>query len=451
MSNQLTCSDPYGYVPGLDNGNASGPSPLSNPNATTWYSGLGEVISVSKTITIDSVFASFTLNQQGGNYSTAGYLYEIWLTGFVNNGINGNVINGGHSLFLTNGLTLDCYDLLVIDTQDVNDPSEGNITKVLVADPLYSEELSAYVSSIQQGFQSFSVSTTALTEYANNGVFRLENDISHRVNFNAKDLSLLINKPLIPYTTYGSLWIDSPKDVLSYPQMAAGNSLRLQKRNNPESGFEVVISDPPTYRGQVNDETTNDVALNLNNVRVGDSITLTLVAPCQFNYQKGDDVYVSSTLIDVKSGSYGIQYIKCMVVSFASNVLELMVKFRPSGASASGTKWYIISEVDQINIPISSNYYFWLLDDPDMLEYDLLSCVFSVRLQIDENKRFNRYVFRYKPDNSSSWKYIETTETNTIINNVLPNTIFDEEIMGFNDSTGDYCGFSDSGTFNTFF
>jgi hypothetical protein len=91
------------------------------------------------------------------------------------------------------------------------------------------------------------------------------------------------------------------------------------------------------------------------------------------------------------------------------------------------------------------------LDPSEILEYNLLNCVFSVRLQIEDNKRFNRYVFRYKPDNSSSWKYVETTETNTIIDNILPNTIFDEEIMGFNDSTGDYCGFSDSGTFNTFF
>ena len=748
MSNQLTCNDPFGYSPGLEDGNASGPSPVSNSNALTWKSSLNEIQSISKTITIDSVFASFTLNQQGGNYSTSGYLYEIWLDGFVNNDDDGNIVNGGHWIFLVNALTLDCYDLVVVDTQDVDDPTYGNITKVLVADPTYSEEFSSYIDLIQQGLQVYFISTTPLTEYANKGVFRLENNISRKVNFNAKDLSLIINEPLLSYSSNGSLWIESPESVLSYPQLSPGNSLRLQRNDNRDSGFEVVINGTPTYRGQINDVTPGDLyysiffvsstvgftvgidnegspvilrtldaganweivtpaemkttpkavafittpnsqsmytgftvgnsgaifrttdtgdtweemtsnssenlygisiydedniwavgsngevlygtsggdtwtaqtsgvstslnsvffvddltgwavgnsgtvietedggttwtdktsvsgttqnlygvfftsatrgyacggsgtiirtntdgdswttrasgttsdlssvyfigntgicvgsggsltkttdggitwnasgisgygslysvqmlsttniwssgddtyikkstnggsswtssippntPLNLNKVKAGQKVRLSLNLPYQVNYSKGDVVFVSKQMIDVKSGSYGIEYIKAIVLAFNSGILDLMVSFKPTGASASGSKWYIISEVDQINIPISSNYYLSLLDPSEILEYNLLNCVFSVRLQIEDNKRFNRYVFRYKPDNSSSWKYVETTETNTIIDNILPNTIFDEEMMGFNDSTGDYCGFSDSGTFNTFF
>jgi len=748
MSSQLTCKDPFGYNPGLEDGNASGPSPVSDANATTWYSSLGNIPNVSKTITIDSVFSSFTLNQQGGNYSTSGYLYEIWLDGFVNNATDGNIVNGGHWIFFINVITLDCYNLVVVDTQDVDDPTEGNITKVLVADPTYSEAFSKYVDAIQQGEQVYRISTTPLTEYANKGVFRLDNDIRRKVNFNAKDLSLIIDQPLLSYTSTGSLWIDSPESVLSYPQLKVGNSLRLQKRDNRDSGFEVVINGTPTYRSQINDVTPGDLfysiffvsssvgfvvgsdnegspvilktsdagttwkivtpeemnttpraiafittpnsqsmytgftvgnsgaifkttdtgdtweevtsnsvenlysisifdednmwvvgsngevlygtsegdtwaaqtsgisenlnsvyfvdadtgwavgdsgtvietedggatwtdktsvsgttedlygvfftsltrgyacgangtiirtntdgdswttrnsgttntlrsvyfigstglcvgtngtltkttdggitwnasgisgygslysvqmlstsniwssgddtyikkstnggsswsssippntPLNLNKVKAGTKITMSLVPPYQFTYEKGDVVYVSKQLIDVKSGNYGIEYVKAIVLSFNNGTLDLMVSFKPNGASASGSKWYIISEVDQINIPISSNYYFGLLSPSEILDYNLLNCVFSVRLQIEDNKRFNRYVFRYKPDNSSSWKYVETEEANTIIDNVLPNTIFLEEIMGFNDSTGDYCGFSESGTFNTFF
>jgi photosystem II stability/assembly factor-like uncharacterized protein len=748
MSNQLTCNDPFGYSPGLEDGNSSGPSPVSNSNTFLWYSNNGDIVQVSKSITIDSVFASFTLNQQGGNYSTSGYLYEIWFNDFVNNGNDGNVLNGGHWLFLTNGLTLDCYDLVIVDTQDVNDPTHGNITKVLVADPAYSEELSKYVDSIQVGEQLYYISTTPLTEYANKGVFRLDNNIKRKVNFNSKDLSRIIDQPLLSYSSNESLWINSPESVLSYPQLSEGNSLRLQKNDNRDSGFEVVINGTPTYRGQINDVTPGDVyysiffvnptlgftvgtdnegspvilrtldggaswllvtpvemkitpkavafittpnilsmytgytvgnsgtifktvdsgetwqelesnsdenlhgisiydenniwvvgangeiihgtsdgtfwspqisgvsadlnsvffvddmtgwavgdsgtvvetedggltwadktsvsgttedlygvfftsltrgyacgsagtiirtntdgdswttrnsgttndlrsvyfigdtgicvgssgsltkttdggitwnasgisgygslysvqmlsttniwssgddtyikkttnggsswtssvppntPLNLVKAKIGQKVRLSLVFPYQFNYKKGDVVYVSKQMIDVKSGNYGIEYLKGVVLSFSNGILDLMVSFKPSGASASGSKWYIISEVNQINIPISSNYYLSLLDQSEILEYNLLNSVFSVRLQIEDNKAFNRYVFRYKPDNSSSWKYVETTESNTVIDNILPNTIFDEQIMGFNDSTGDYCGFSDSGTFNTFF
>ena len=116
MSNKLTCNDPFGYNPGLEDGNSSGPSPVSNSNLTVWKSSLGQIAKVSKTITIDSVFASFSLNQQGGNYSTSGYLYEIWLYGFVNNGVNGNILNSNHWLFFVNLLTLDTYDLVIVDS-----------------------------------------------------------------------------------------------------------------------------------------------------------------------------------------------------------------------------------------------------------------------------------------------------------------------------------------------
>lgn len=748
MSNKLTCNDPFGYSSGLEDGNVSGPSPVSNSNLTTWKSSLGEIVKVSKTITIDSVFASFTLNQQGGNYSTSGYLYEIWLDGFVNNGVDGNILNGGRWLFFFNLLTLDVYDLVIVETQDVNDPIKGNVTKILVADPTYSEKLSRYIDSIQLGLQVYAASTIPLTEYSNNDVFDINNDIERKVNFNAKDLSLIINQPLLSYTSTTSLWIDSPEKVLSYPQMKIGNSLRLQRRDNRDAGFEVVINGQPTYRSQISDitpgdlyhsiffvntaigftvgsdnegspiilktldsgatwvivtpaemknipkavafvgtqnsqskytgftvgnsgeifktedtgetweqvesnstenlygisiydedniwvvgsngevlygissgdtwtaqtsgtsqnlnsvffindttgwavgnagtvietedggttwtdktsvsgttqnlygvfftsptrgyacgsggtiirtntdgdswttrdsQTTNDLRsvyfignvgicvgtngtvtkstdgginwnssringygslysvqmlstsaiwssgddtyikrsvdggtqwsssvppstpLNLTKVKAGKKITLNLVYPYQHNYKKGDTVYVSKQMIDIKSGNFGIQYVKAIVLSFDNGVLDLMVSFKPNGASASGSKWYIISEVNQINIPISSNYYLSLLGSSEILEYNLLSCVFSVRLQIQENKKFNRYIFRYKPDNSSTWKYVETTNRNTIIENILPNTIFQEEIMGFNDSTGEYCGFSESGTFNTFF
>lgn len=747
MSNQLICKDPFGYKPGLEDGNASGPSPVSNANGQSWLSPSG-VVKLSKNITIDSVFASFTLNQQGGNYSNSGYLYEIWISGFVNNSTNGNILNGGWWLYLTDLLTLDTYNLVIVDTQDVNDPIKGNVTKVLVSDPTYSEKFSKYVNLVQLGEQLYKVSSTPLLEYANRSVFTLDNNISRKVNFNAKDLSLIIEKPLLSYTTSQSLWIDSPETVLDYPQLKVGNSLRLQRADNKESGFEVKISAQPTYRSQINDMTPGDIyhciffinssigfsvgsdvigapvilktidaganweivtplemkttpkaiafiptlnaqskytgftvgnsgaifkttdtgetweevtsnttshlhsisivdednmwavgssgevlygtaegdtwtqqtsgvsqtlnsvyfiddmtgwavgnsgtvietedagttwtnktsvsdttqnlygvfftsatrgyacgasgiiirtntdgdswtirpssttkdlksiyfvgntgiavgdsgtvtkttdggiswnasnikgygnlysvqmlttsniwssgddtyiknstnggstwtssippntPLNLNKVKVGRKITLGLVPPYQFDYKKGDVVYVSKTMIDIKSGNYGIEYIKALVLSFENGMLNLMVSFKPNGSSASGSKWYIISEVNQINIPISSNYYFSLLSDQERLEYNVMNSVFSVRVQIEGNKRFNRYVFRYKPDNSSSWKYVETSETNTIINNVLPNTIFLEEIMGFNDSTGDHCGFSESGTFNTFF
>jgi photosystem II stability/assembly factor-like uncharacterized protein len=747
MSNQLTCKDPFGYKPGLEDGNSSGPSPVSNSNGQSWFPPAG-ILKISKTITIDSIFASFSLNQQGGNYSTSGYLYEIWLDGFVNNDEDGNVLNGGWWIYLTDLLTLYTYNLLIVDTQDVNDPTEGNITKILVADPSYYEVLSSYVNAIQLGEQSYRLSSTPLLEYANRSVFPLDNNIVRRVNFNSKDLSLLINRPLLSYTSDQSLWIDSPESVLSYPQLKVGNSLRLERFDNKDSGFEVTIASTPTYRSQINDVTpgdvyysvffvnaslgfcvgsdnigaptilrTNDVGqtweiitpsemketpraiaflptpsspsmytgftvgnsgeifktvdsgdtwdkitsnttshlygisivdedniwavgssgtiiygtsegeswssqtsgvsvslnsvsffdssigwavgnsgtvvetedggvtwtdktsvsdttqnlygvfftsatrgyacgsagtiirtntdgdswtlrnsgttndlrsiyfigntgicvgangvvtkttdggitwnasgidgygslysvqmltasnvwasgddtyiknstnggsswtssippntpLNLNKVKAGKKISLGLVPPYQFDYKKGDTVYVSKSLIDVKSGNYGVEYVKAIVLSFQNGMLDLMVSFKPTNATASGSKWYIISEVNQINIPIASNYYFLLLNDQERLEYNLMNCVFSVRLQIEENKRFNRYVFRYKPDNSSSWKYVETDETNTIIDNVLPNTIFLEEVMGFNDSTGEYCGFSESGTFNTFF
>lgn len=449
MSNKLTCTDPFAYRPGLDDGNASGPSPVSNANLAAWTS-FSDVVKFSKTITIDSVFASFTLNQQGGNYTTNGYLYEIWLDGFVNNDpVEGNIINGGHWLFVFNGLTLESYDVVVVDTQDVADPIEGNITKVLVADPSYSDGLLRYVDSIQSGEELYIISGTPLAEHATDGVFGLDNNISRRINFISKNPSQLISKPLLPFSTGTSLWIESPESVLEYPQLSIGNSLRLQKRDNRDSGFEVVINGTPTYRGQVSDEAT--AQLNLGSLATGSTISLSISTPTQNQYNKGDQVYISPSIIDVRSGNYGIQYVRATVLSFVSGVLSLMVTFRPNGASSAGSNWYVISEVDQINIPISSTVYFSLLDPGEIPGYDLLNCVFSVRLQIEENRRFNRYVFRYKPDNSSAWKYINASSGNTIIENVLPNTVFDEEVMGFNDSTGDFCGFSQKGTFNTFF
>jgi hypothetical protein len=450
MSNQLTCKDPFGYKPGLEDGNSFGPSPVSNSNIIKWLSSNDGILRVSKTITIDSVFASYTLNQQGGNYSTSGYLYEIWLDGFVNNNnVQGNVLNGGKWIFFNNELNLMVYDLVVVDTQDVIDPTFGNITKILVADPTYSQDFSNYVNLIQQGDQYYFISTTPLLEHANSSPFDIQNDIVRSVNFNSKDISRIIDKPLLSYSSNGSLWIESPETVLSYPQLVEGNSLRLERRDNPESGFEVTINGTPTYRGQINDVSSENI--NLNTIKLGSKISMNLTQPYQFYYKKGDTVYVSNTLIDIKSGNYGIEYFKATVLSFENGTLNLMVTFKPAGASAAGTQWYVISEVDQINIPISSSYYISILDQSELLEYDLLSCVFSVRLQIQKNKRFNRYVFRYKPDNSSQWKYFETTEESTIIENILPNTIFFEEIMGFNDETGGYCGFSDQGTFNTFF
>jgi len=749
MSNQLTCKDPFGYSPGLEDGNPSGPSPVSNANVVRWKSSTGEILRVSKTLTIDSVFSSYTLNQQGGNYSTSGYLYEIWIDGFVNNGNQeGNLLNGGRWIFFVNELDLSVFDLVIVDTQDVTDPTYGNITKVLVADSTYSNVFSKYVDSIQLGEQVYFISSSPLTEYANRSVFDIDNDIIRKVNFNAKDLSKIINKPLLSYSSNGSLWIESPESVLSYPQLIKGNSLRLQRRDNPESGFEVIIDGTPTYRSQISDMTPGDLfysiffinsslgftvgtnneghpvvlkttnsgstwklvtpkemkntprsiafmdtinsqsmytgfvvgnsgsifkttdsgetweeidsgtnenlhsitlldedniwavgsngevlygtsdgslwssqtsgvvtnlnsvhfidsltgwavgnsgtvietedggstwtdktsvsgtsqdllgvfftsstrgyacgkngtiirtntdgdswttrnsgtsndlrsvwfignvgicvgnngsvtkttdgginwnpstisgygslysvqmlntslfwssgndtyikttsnggsswtssippttPLNLKKIKAGSKVTINLEIPYQFEYKKGDTIYVSKSLIDVKSGNYGIDYFKAIVLSFDNGVLDAMVSFKPTGASASGSKWYVISEVDQINIPISLNYYISNLTQEEILEHNLLNCVFSVRLQIQENKRFNRYVFRYKPHNSSTWKYVETTSSSTIIENVLPNTIFLEEIMGFNDSTGGYSGFSDQGTFNTFF
>lgn len=759
MSNQLTCKDPFGYKPGLEDGNSQGPSPVSNSNLVTkYYAPLdaNQIIKISKSITIDSVFASFTLNQQGGNYSVSGYLYEIWFDGYINNDpSNANILNGGKWLFLSNLLTLDTYDLVIIDTQDVNDPTYGPITKVLVADPLYIEELSSYVTKTASGEERYSISYSPLVESGNNAVFPLENNIVRRVNFNAKDLSRIIDRPLLSYSsnTYGSMsiWFESPESVLSYPQLVPGNSLRLESNENPDSGFEVVINGTPTYRGQLNDITPGDVyysirfvsgsigfvagvdregrptvlrtkdsggtwsdvtpsglklipksiafdptsgptdytifivgdqgsayrsddtgetwtsldtgttdglkgafalssdllwvvgangtvlfssdngdtwssqtsgvsvtlnsvhfisdtkgwvvgnsgtvietedggltwidrtsnsdttedlysvfftrenrgyacgnngiiirtnttgdtwtirpsgttaslrslsfvtssgtdvgvavglggvvvrtndggiswnasnvggygsfysnqmlssttvwasgddtyikrstnagaswtssippntPLNLNKVVAGSKIKLNLVAPYQYQYTKGDVVYISKTIIDIKSGNFGNDYVKALVLSFDAGVLEAMVSFKPDTTTASGSKWYIISEVDQINIPISDNYYFSLLNQSEILQYNVLNCVFSVRLQIEETKVFDRYVFRYKPENSSFWRYVVTTESNTIIENVIPNTVFDEEIMGFNDSTTDYCGFSETGVFNTFF
>lgn len=450
MSSKLTCNDPFGYNSGLEDGNSSGPSPVSNSNLGVWKSSLGQIIKVSKAITIDSVFASFSLNQQGGNYSSSGYLYEIWLDGFVNNGVNGNLLNSNHWLFFVNLLTLDVHDLVVVETQDVDDPTYGNITKVLVADPIYSEKFSKYVNEIQLGSQVYSISTTPLAEYANKGVFDLNNDIQRKVNFSSKNPPLLIDAPLLSYTTPTSLWIESPESVLTYPQLKPGNSLRLQRRDNSNAGFEVIINGTPSYRSQINDVTTSSI-LNLSDLKIGKKIALDLNSPYQVSYNKGDVVYVSNQIIDIKSGNFGLDYVKAIVLSFDSGTLELMVTFKPNNALAAGSNWYIISEVNQINIPISSNYYLSLLGSTDILDYNLLNCIMTVRLQVQDNKKFNRYVFRYKPDNSSTWKYVETILTNTIIENVLPNTVFQEEIMGFNDSTGDYCGFSESGTFNTFF
>lgn len=759
MSNQLTCKDPFGYKPGLEDGNSQGPSPVSNSNLITKIyapTQPDQIIKISKTITIDSVFASFTLNQQGGNYSTSGYLYEIWFDGYVNNGSqNGNVLNGGKWIFLANLLTLDTHNLVIVDTQDVNDPTYGPITKVLVADPLYSEDFSSYVTKTALGKEQYSISYSPLTESANIETFPLKNTIKRKVNFNEKDLSKIIDKPLLSYSSNATgsmnIWFESPESVLSYPQLVPGNSLRLERNDNPDSGFEVVINGTPTYRGQLNDSTPGDVyysirfvsgsigfvagvdregvpvvlrtkdsgstwdivtpsglklipksitfdpnsgptdytifivgdrgsayrsddtgetwteldtgttqglrgvftysgtdiwavgtagtvlfssdsgdtwtaqtsgvsvdlnsvhfisdtkgwiagnsgtvietedggttwtdrtsttdttqdlysifftsatrgyacgnngiiirtnttgdswtirpsntnvplrsisffrssgvdtgvavglngvitrttnggiswtasnvggygsfysnqmlsssvvwasgddtyikrstnsgaswtasvpasiPLNLNTVSIGSKITLNLVAPYQYPYKKGDVIYIAKTIIDVKSGVFGINYAKAIVLSFENGTLKAMVTFKPTSATASGSKWYIISEVDQINIPISDNYYFSLLNQSEILQYNVLNCVFSVRLQIEENKVFNRYVFRYKPENSSSWKYVETSDANTIIENVVPNTVFDEEIMGFNDSTTDYCGFSETGVFNTFF
>lgn len=753
MSNQLTCKDPFGYIPGLEDGNPNGPSPVSSSNLVTKTYESGQIIKISKTITIDSVFASFTLNQQGGNYSVSGYLYEIWFNGYINNDPGqGNVLSGGKWLFLKNLLTLGTTNLLIVDTQDVNDPTYGPITKVLVADPLYSEEFSSYVTATSSGQERYSISYSPLIEHGTVLPFPLANNISRRVNFNAKDLSQIIDAPLLTYTSNSpgsmSLWFNSPESVLSYPQLVVGNSLRLQRRDNPDSGFEVVISGTPTYRGQLNDitpgdlfysvrfvtssigfiagvdnegsptilktlnagsswsvitpdgikatpksisyvpglntqgkytlfvvgdsgmayrtddtgetweelntgttsnlrsvfayddshvwavgtagevifssdegdtwsqqtsgvsttlnsihfidedrgwavgslgtvietedggstwtdrtsvsDTTQDLysvfftsptrgyacgsggiiirtnttgdswtirqsgttqqlrsisfigstgiavglngtvtkttdggitwnpsnvggygsfysnqmlstsniwasgddtyiknstnggsswtsslppntPLNLNKVRVGTKITLSMVPPYNFVYERGQVVYVSKSIIDVKSGNFGIDYVKAIVLSFENGVLDAMVSFKPTGTTASGSKWYIISEVDQINIPILDNYYFSLLNQSELTQYNVLNCVFSVRLQVEGNKAFDRYVFRYKPKNSSFWKYLETRDLNTIIENVLPNTVFDEEIMGFNDSTTDYCGFSETGVFNTFF
>lgn len=753
MSN-IACKDPFGYKPGLESGDALGPSPLNIGELFTSSSLAGGTLKrISQQITIDSVFSSFTLNQEGGNLSRSGYLYEIWVQGFINNSDEeGNIINGGKRLFLLDLLTLKEYELVVIDTQDVNDATYGNITKILVVDPLYLTDLIGYINLIQEGEQKYLIGSIPLTEYSNSSVFDLDNDIDHKVNFISTEREKLIDLPLLPCSrnTSGSmsLCFSSPESALLYPQLSQGNSLRLQKINNPEDGFEVKINGTPTYIGQLSDRTPGDIYystffisasigwsmgltndgnpsilkttdagatwknqaptslrstpkssyfidedagfivgssslfmktvdggltweqsnlfvdgvltenLNLNAIhRQGDylwvagnkgtvitydistetwalqtsgvsenlndiyfidenygwavgnagtiietedggatwvdktsvsgtlenlygvhftsatrgyvcgengtilrtntdgdswttresntlnslrsisfinantgfsvgysgaitkttdggitwnssliggyanlysvqmlsatniwvsgddtyiknstnsggswsskyppntpvnlktlklsrKLSLNLIPPINGSYVKGQDLVISKGLVNIRSGSYGIDYFKAKVLGLDQYRLNVIPTYKPQNSIAAGSKWYIISEVDQINIPISNNYYFSLLTQSEILEYKLLSCVSSARLQITTDPKFNKYVFRYKPENSDTWHYLETSDANTAINNLLPNTIYWYEIMGMNTNTNQYCGFSSTRTFNTFY
>lgn len=753
MSN-IACKDPFGYKPGLESGDAAGPSPLNIGELFTSSSLSGGTLKkLSKEITIDSVFSSFTLNQEGGNWTRSGYLYEIWIQGFINDSDEkGNILNGGKKLFLLDLLTLSEYELVIVDTQNVNNLIYGEITKVLVADPLYLTELLTYVNLIQGGEQKYLIGSIPLAEYSNSSVFDIENDIDHKVNFITTEKEKLINLPLLSCSrnTSGSmsLCFSSPESILSYPQLTQGKSLRVQKINNPEDGFEVKINGTPTYVGQINDRTPGDiyystffvsssigwsvgltneggpsilktidtgttwkkqqpaslrstpkslyfidqdtgfiagssslfmktedsgvtweeinlyadgvltqnvnlnaihgqgdflwvvgnngviavydittetwtlqtsgVSTNLNDVyfvnedygwAVGDAgtvietedggttwvdktsvsgttenlygvhftsttrgyacgengiiirtntdgdswttresdtvsslrsisfinanvgfavgysgiitktinggitwnsssiggyanlysiqmlsssniwvsgddtyiknstnsgsswdskyppntpinlktlklsrkLSLNVIPPINGSYVKGQDLVVSKTLVNIRSGSYGIDYFKAKTIGLNQYRLSIIPTYKPQNSIAAGSKWYIISEVDQINIPISNNYYFSLLTQSEILEYKILNCVSSARLQITKDPKFNKYVFRYKPDNSDTWHYLETSESNTAINNLLPNTIYRYEIMGMNTYTNQYCGFSPTRTFNTFY
>ena len=752
MSNNINCKDPFGYKPGLEDGNPSGPSPL-NIGELYVSSSTGSLKKISTEITIDSVFSSFSLNQDGGNWSRSGYLYEIWIDGFINDsGEEGNIINGGKRLFLLDELTLNEYDLVVIDTQNVNDDVYGNITKILVSDPLYLDELLSYINLIQLGDQKYLVGSIPLTEYSNDSLFDINNDIDHKVNFISIDRSRIIDEPLLSCSvnTSGSmkLCFESPESTLEYPQLIIGNRLRLEKSNNPDSGFEVEINEDPTYLGQIADQTPGDIyystffvssslgwsvginndgtpsilkttdsgstwinqtpdglrktplssyfidedigfivgksslfletsdggetwnesdlfnesiipsnvnlnsingnedtlwvvgdagsvisydissqtwsiqsspvsenlnsvyfvdseygwavgnigtiietedggstwtdktsvsgttqnlygvhfttrtrgyacgdngtiirtntdgdswttrnsntssslrsiyfinsnigisvgysgrltvtqnggitwssssiggygnlysvqmltssniwasgddtyiknsvnggqtwsskyppntPINLKNIRLGKKVSLNLIPPISRIYTKGTDLVISKNLVDIRSGSYGVDYFKAKVLSMDGTTLNIVPIFKPQNSTAAGSKWYIISEVDQINIPISDNYYFSLLSDSEILEYNVINCVSSARLQITENSKFNQFTFRYKPENSQEWKYLITTELNTQISNLLPNTIYWYQIMGINTYTNEYSGFSSTKSFNTFY
>lgn len=454
MSTNLVCKDPFGYKAGLESGDPLGPSPINIGEIFISNSGIGGGLKkISTEITIDSVFSSFSLNQDGGNWSRSGYLYEIWIAEFVNNNERGNILNSGKSLFLLDRLTLQEYELVIIDTQDVNDITYGDITKVLVADPLYLVDLLKYVNLILQGQESYSVGTIPLAEYSDDSLFSLQNDIEHRINLINLDRQRILDLPLNQYSSNQeesmSVRFYSSNLTLSYPEFKIGGSLRLEKRDNPQDGFEVTVNQTPTYIGQLSDQ--SDSYIEYLSLKIGAIVSLNLTSPVISTYSKGDDIVISNRLIDINENSFGLGYFRGKVLDFGTNLLKIMVTFIPQGSFVSGSLWYVISATNQINIPISDNYYYSLLDSSEILGYNIINGVSSARLQITKNPKFDKYVFRYKPSTSNTWRYSEVDDLNTIITNLLPNTVYWYQIMGFNTYTNDYCGFSSTKTFNTFF
>lgn len=447
MSDRLTCFDPFAPLSGFEDSNTDGPSILNSSEWVEYFSSDGSIISISDDITMDSLFFSKRLNRDGGNRITRGILYQIVFNDLIDEGEYGRIVHGGTRMILTDLITAKCYSFIVVALQ-----RRGSDTYVVVMDPTFSEELEAYITKISLGEESYRISFDCIVQNANIGTREQLSTKKFKVNNIRNNLAKYISTKLLSTSTLTgttpNLWIRQDINPDTFEELNVGESVLMRDVTGQLRSIELKIKNQCTRKTQTYDTTTT-TPINLTTLKVSDSITISLVSTLG-KYDVGGEVYISKNPYDYDSTSNGIDYLKGQILSFADNTLIIKVVMIPSGASYSGSSWFVTTYDPQINIPFVASDIASEVNPMDIPSYSFESCSSSIRVQIESDPRYVSYVFRYKPVFSPTWHDVSCFEGNNTIRFLLPNTEYEGQLVGIGEKSEKNSDYSDSIIFNTF-
>jgi hypothetical protein len=445
MSYRLNCDVKYPSVPGLDNSNFLGASSLDASRYSFLKSEENEVSGLTKTITVDSVFYSRSLNQNGGNEISRGCLYQITFNGLINDDdLYGSSLNGRDTLLIIDDYTSRCWKFTVVAVQ-----RRMTNTYAVLLDDSCDSDFDSYVSETDK---KYSVVYSRDLDVSQEDLFRLSNDISFSINYITNDSSNHVSSRVLSYsdveTPNPNIWVKASRTQFENGNFEPGNPVLLRNSNGSDDTRELIISGDCSFSNQTYDF-TNSLQVNLLQLKLSDSVVVSLLNPSG-EYEVGKRVYVSATPLDLESQDLGSKYFIGIVSSSSGNSFTLKTIYKPSGASRNSTSWYIVTEDPRINIPIENSDALHGLQNSDLVDYILENPSSSFRIQVKKNKKFSYYTARFKPVFSSSWRYVTVNERDTRIHSILTNCRYEVQIMGFGASKRDFSSFSDSTIFNTF-
>lgn len=445
MSNRLKCEIQYPNIPGLDDSNFTGGSSIDVSRFNVISSELGDITGLSKTITVDSVFYSRSLIQNGGNVISRGCLYQLVIDELVNeDDLVGSSLNGGDTFLIIDNKTSRCWPFIIVASQRRNTD-----TYVVILDQNCDEQFSAFVDDPEK---SYSAMYTRDLEVSREELFFHTNDIKFSVNYITNDRNNYVStRPLAASDIESSspyIWINGTREQFENGRFSEGNSILLKKIDGSTFPVELLISGDCSFINQTYDFTEN-LQINLTQLQRSSSVEVVLANPTG-EYTVGKRVYVSATPLDLESDDLGSDYFIGLITSIGLNSFTLKTIYKPTGASRNSSSWYLVTEDPRINIPVQETVFLNDLQNEDLSGFLVENASCSFRMQITQNKNFSRYTVRYKPVFSNAWKYSDVSEGDTRIFSILPNSQYEIQVMGFGGSGSEFCSFSDSIMFNTF-